>query len=445
MSIFDSLYTGWSGINAFSSDIQILSNNIVNVNTPGFKASQGQFQDLIYQNMVGASPVTGGQVGVGTRLVGVAGVFTQGGLRSSGIPTDLAINGDGFFIVRDTGADEADSLYYTRGGQFTMDGDGYLVTPDGFRLQGRLADNEGVITLGRDDILMKDLESPPIVTSSLTLTANLDPNVDIKEFDVEDPFSTCNYSTDIEVYDSQGNAHTLYIFFNKEDDPLDNNWQMRILAKSDEIETPGTGEYTDLTDLVHGYDDVDRRISFDEDGLLDLLPEFTTTDLTIDWNGIGEVDDGSILFDLGSIGSAEGMTQYGEEGWVLRTLDQDGRGAGVLTDFTIDQTGTIYGTFSNGEYRAVAQVLLANFANESALTRLGSNLYQSTAASGDPMEDVPGASSFGSTHQAFLETSNVDIGVEFIRLITSQRGFQVSSKIIQTMDQILGEVVNLKR
>lgn len=444
MSIFDSLYTGWSGINAFSSDIQILSNNIVNVNTPGFKASQGQFEDLIYQNMVGASPVTGGQVGVGTRLVGVAGVFTQGGLRSSGIPTDLAINGDGFFIVRNTQADESDSLFYTRGGQFTMDGDGYLVTPDGFRLQGRLADNEGVITLGRDDIRMDDLESPPIESSLVTIAANLDPDVEIEVFDVADPFATSNYSTEIEVYDSQGNAHTLYVFFNKMEVEDDNDWQVRILAKSDEIEDPDEGEYTDLTS-DELFTDADRLLSFNTHGIIDDLPVFTTDALAIGWNGIGEVDVGSILFDLGTIDSADGMTQCGEEGWVLRTKDQDGRSAGVLTDFNIDQTGTIHGTFSNGEYRAVAQVLLANFANESALTRLGSNLYEATAASGDPMEDVPGAASFGSTHQAFLETSNVDIGVEFIRLITSQRGFQVSSKIIQTMDQLLGEVVNLKR
>ena len=440
MSIFDSLYIGWSGMSAFSQDMQILSDNIANVSTPGFKSSVGEFEDLLYQDRVGASPVSTGQLGVGTRLSGVTGLFTQGSLTASSIQTDMAIRGDGFFMVRDTAAEGEDDLYYTRCGQFVLDTEGYLVNPDGHRLQGHPADADGVIGSGQEDILLRNLESKSAVTGTITLGANLDPEAEVIPFDRAEPFTTANHFTEVNVYDSEGKAHSLILAFNKEEGGGPNDWQVRVLARGDEIQGGQAGTYVDLT---QGYTPAQRRLSFGADGTPAGLPVFSSAALGIDW--AGGAADGAIKIDLGTAGNADGMTQHGGLGWGVRTKAQDGREAGVLSGFTVDEAGRVHGSFSNGESRTVSQVMLANFANESALYRAGANLFQSTAESGAAVVDEPGSSAFGSMHQAFLEASNVDLGREFIRLITSQRGFQVSSRVVQTMDSMIGSVVNLIR
>lgn len=443
MSIYNSLYSGISGLNANGNNISIIGDNIANINTPGFKTSQGQFEDLFAQSLIGAAVATGDQIGMGSRLSGVAPVFTQGGLQSSGLATDMAINGKGFFVLNDSRGD----LFYTRSGQFLVDQEGYMVNPDGLRVQGYLADESGNITGELSDIMTTSQSSLPIATTEADFIANLDAEDELLlddlgaliPFDVTDPFGTSNFSTGITVYDSQGRSHLLTMFFQKTD-AGDNTWDVHILASGEELGYPD--EYVDLTDpAITGYGGT-IELAFGAEGELLVEPGFSDAPLDIPW--AGGVNGGEIMFDFGTIGEVDGVTQFGAPS-LIESQVQDGRAAGDLISFNTNKEGIIFGTFSNGDTRSLAQIALAHFANDTALARNGGNLYSETPYSGTAIIGTTDSPHLGSINSSFLEQSNVDMAAEFVRLITSQRGYQANSRVITGTNTLLGELVNLVR
>jgi len=442
MSIYNSLYSGISGINTNGNNISIIGDNIANLNTPGFKASQGQFEDLLAQTLTGAAVATGAQIGMGSKLSGVAPIFTQGGLMASGQFTDMAINGKGFYVL----SNERGEDFYTRSGQFIVDKEGYLVNPDGLRVQGYLANEEGAITGELGSITTTSQSSQPVATTIAEFVANLDAEDELITddlgalipFDVADPFSTSNFSTGITVYDSQGRGHLLTLFFQKMD--VDNTWEVHILASGEELGY--ADDYVDLTDpAITGYAGSTELI-FDSIGNLLDEPDFSDTGITIDW--VGGVDPGDIIFDFGTITEADGLTQFGAPS-LMEDQTQDGRAAGDLITFATNKEGVIFGTFSNGDTRALAQIALSHFANETALARQGGNLFAVTPYSGEAILGTSESPQLGTINANFLEQSNVDMAAEFVNLITSQRAYQANSRVISGTNTLLGELVNLVR
>ena len=432
MSIYNSLYAGMSGLNSNSNNIGIIGDNIANINTPGFKASRGQFEDIFAQSLVGAGSATGSQVGIGSRLMGVVPILTQGGLQTTGSATDLAINGNGLFVLNpDDGG-----VSYTRSGQFLIDKDGYMINPNGLRLQGYQADSEGNITGELSDIRTIAGSSMPSSTTEAEFALNLksDDEIIAGGFDIDNAHDSSNFSTGITAYDSQGNPRTLNLFFCK---VADNQWDVHVLVNSNELDPPGPGEYTDLTEGL-----ANRSLTFNENGTLAAEPDFSTTALDIPWSG--GVEAGSITLDFGTPGTADGVTQHSRDSHVV-SQSQDGHAAGDLMNFSINQEGILFGTFENGNTRALAQVALARFPNEAALSRNGGNLYAETPGSGEAILGTAASPDLGKINSNYLELSNVDLAAEFVNLILSQRAYQANSRVVTNANTLLTELVNLIR
>lgn len=434
MSIVSTMYTGASGLQTLSSAIEVISNNIANINTIGFKGSRAEFADLISQSFSGGG---GSQIGRGVSLDAVSGSFSQGSFQNTSIGTDLAISGDGFFIVSDGVAD-----YYTRAGDFRLNENGLLVNPDGLFVQGYQYDADGNNLGSVGTINLSNISSAPKATgdgttadSGVYIAANLDSGAEILgAFDLTNPIDTSNFSTTISVYDSLGNDHSITIYFRKS---ADNSWEWHAAADGGEITggTPGVLE-----------EGASGTITFTENGELDT--EITTAS---DWDFAGgAAPNQSIGFDFGDSITTDsgtglgGTTQFAGSS-VVNYQTQDGYETGTLQAIQIDTEGVISGIFSNGRTRDIAQISLATFQNNNGLYRVGSNMFISTSQSGIAAISPPGTGSAGSIASSTLELSNVDLTNEFVNLITTQRGFQAASRVITTSDVLLNEVVNLGR
>ncbi len=429
MTILTSLFSGVSGLNANGSAISIIGNNIANLNTTGFKASTATFADVIGQDLAGSSGTS--QIGRGVFLSSVNPTFTQGSFETTSSALDLAIDGDGFFMVEDSSG----ATFYTRAGQFDMDKDGNIVNPDGLILQGYQVDSAGNITGTIDDLTISSSTSPPRATTDAEIAANLDSSSTIPAaFDVTDPTSTSNFSTAMTVYDSLGNGHLVTVYFRKSAEAATGNtWEWYAVVDGAEL----TGGVTAIQ--------AQGTIDFDTTGAMDTV---TTTLSDFDFSG-GATQSQAITFDFGSTIAGggtglDGTTQFGSTSATV-SQNQDGYSSGALQGFSIDQEGLITGLFTNGQTRVLGQVVLSTFSSPDGLTMMGSNLYAESFESGQPIVGAPNTAGRGGIFANSLELSNVDLGSEFINLITAQRGFQANSRIITTTDEILGELVNLKR
>ena len=428
MSITSSLYTGMSGLLTYGSSLSVVGNNVANVNTVGFKASLAEFANLL-------STLEGGaEIGRGVSLAGVTRLFLQGALQTTGNTTDLAIQGTGLFIVKDT----AGNSFYTRAGQFHVDENGNLVNPQGFTLQGFPVDETGTPAGGLWSIVLDSgLALPPTATTSLSLAVNLDAAattpVDEEgnpiEFPTEDAppedwFAASNFSATVTVYDSLGQAHELTVLFQKSaDDPL--SWDYVVVANASEL----GGDEPNLTQVGDG------TLTFNDDGTLE-----DPGDLTID--GLTDLANGAV--DLAITLSFDGSTQYAQTSAVT-SVQQDGSSTGALTGITIDAQGIITGQFSNGGALALYQIALADFPSVEGLAAVGNTLFAQSSDSGEVQISTPGTGGFGTLLSGGLELSTVDITQEFVSLIGSQRGFQVNSRVVTVADQMYDEVANLKR
>jgi flagellar hook protein FlgE len=405
-----SLFSGISGLRANQTMMDVTGNNIANVNTVGFKSSSVVFQDTLSQLLQGAkTPVAGAggsnpaQVGLGVKVAGISQNFGQGAAQTTGRATDMMIQGDGFFIQKSNGQN-----LYTRGGALSFDGLGQLVTPTGAIMQGWVADANGVINTNgptADIRLPLGATLAPKITENVALKGNLPGDA---------PDATA-LQTSVDVYDKLGEAHTLAITWTK-GAGTPPTWTVDITDQSAAVPpapapSVGTGS-----------------ITFNDDGSLPTPPPAITA----------TVDGQAITIDVAAMSGYAGQSSLGVD-------HQDGFAAGSLQGFSIGPDGVLTGVFSGGRTQALGQLALATFSNPGGLIKAGDSTYQSSANSGLAQIGTPGSGSRGELAGGVLEMSNVDLAQEFTNLIIAQRGFQANSRVITASDEILQDLVNIKR
>jgi len=410
------LYTGGTGMIAFSSMLDVVGNNIANINTPGYKDQQVSFQDLVYQTLNPGSPATttiGGtnpnQLGQGVGTGANSTLFTQGTITATGQPLDAAIQGNGFFVLG-SGANQL----YTRDGSFTVDSAGFLVDPTtGERVQRTGTVGEGTATtpgyqvVGNNDISIPyGAGLPGVETSTVNFQGNIDNNLTVGQ----------SANTSIQVFDSQSAAHTLTVTFTN----------------------TGTGTYS-ASATVDGVAETvtGGPVTFGSNGLI-----ASGNTLSVAVTGTNGAANQTINLNLGTVGSATGLTQFGTA-TTAQAVTQDGIAAGTLVAVSYDTDGNIQGQFSNGETIPIAQLAIASFNNEGGLLQVGNNDYSPSPASGQAVIGTAGSGALGTVVGGSLEGSNVDISTEFANLIIAQRGFQVNAETVTIADQVLADLANI--
>lgn len=427
MGILSSLYTGVSGMTAQGEALSVIGDNIANANTVGFKASRAEFQDIISKNLKGI--VGGNQIGRGVKIGAVNPILSQGNIDATEKVTDLAISGDGYFKVKGS-----DGESFTRDGSFHFDREGYLVTNDNQKVQGFSTDEKGNIVNKMTDIKFPRALIPAKATKELKLDLNLDSRMEpTKKFDPADPYSTSHYSTGVEMYDSQGNKHLVSFFFNKVND---REWEFKGLVDGKEI---SGGEEGKMSEVAAG------KLMFTVDGKLDSQE---TTSTNFNFKG-GALQDQQVKLNFGDAikdggKGLDGTKQYGKNSDLI-SWHQDGAAAGTITGLSFNDEGTLTAVYSNGQANDLAQIALAKFENPEALFKVGNNRLKESRDSGTASVGAPGAAGRGKLFAKSLERSTVDLATEFVNMIQNQRGFQANAKTITTTDELLNEVIQLKR
>lgn len=428
MGVLSSLYTGVSGLAAQGEALGVIGDNIANANTTGFKASRAEFQDIISKSLKGI--LGGNQIGRGTKIGAVNPILTQGNIDATQKETDLAISGDGYFVLRGS-----DGESFTRDGSFHFDREGYLVTNDNQRVQGYQADEEGTIINKMNDIKFPRALIPAEPTKVMNVELNLDSRIQkIKEFDPENPYDTSDYTTGLEVFDSQGNKHLMTLFFNK---TADRTWSYRGMVDGEEVTG---GEPGKLSEVTSG------QLTFTTDGLLDTE---TVNNMAFNFKG-GALQNQQIKINFGDSittdggNGLDGTKQYGRDSDLI-SWNQDGAAAGTITNLSFSDEGVLSALYSNGQTQDLAQVALAKFENPEAMFKVGNNRMKEARDSGSPSIGKPNKAGRGKLFAKSLERSTVDLASEFVNLIQNQRGFQANAKTITTTDELLNEVINLKR
>jgi flagellar hook protein FlgE len=445
MSLVGSLYVGASGLDASSKELSVVGDNIANSSTVGFKAARTVFADAMAQQLIGAS----GQLGLGVTTMTVQKLFSQGGFTTTGLSTDVAIEGNGLFVLRGNHGGE-DGTFYTRNGQFTIDKDGYFTSLEGLRVQGLQADATGTVTSGLlGDLQVGNASAPAKATDSITIRGNLDQSATALTWDPAQPKTTSNFTTSMTVYDSLGKAIQLDIYFSKNDPTTDTqpgdsgDWTYHVMTDGSNLAFESDGSTTatpnKVTEVAKGtmrFDTAGRLISNTTDTTEQFYPKDAVGPQALSFNfGSGTEGGGSGL---------DGLTQYAATS-AVSFVTQAGSSSGSLSSISIGQDGTITGGFTNGQTRTLGQLIIANFKAPDQLGRVGSTLYAEKPASGPPTLGTPATADRGSVNAGTLEQSNVDISAEFIRMIAAQRNFQANSKTLTTADALLAELMNMKR
>lgn len=427
MGILSSLYTGVSGLVAQGEALSVVGDNIANANTTGFKASRAEFQDILAKDLKGI--LGGNQIGRGTKIGAVNPIITQGNVDSTDKVTDLAISGEGYFQVKGS-----DGTSYTRDGSFHFDREGYLVSNDNQRVQGYQSDESGKIINKMDNIKFPRALIPAKATKEIKMDLNLDSRVEAtKKFDMKDPYTTSHFSTGVEVYDSQGNKHLMTLFFNKTED---RKWEYKGLVDGKEVDGGNPGE---MKSVVEG------KLTFTEDGKLN-TQELSQSNFN--FKG-GAKPDQQIKLNFGDAiaeggKGIDGSKQYGKDSDLI-SWAQDGASAGTITNLSFNDEGVLTALYSNGEAKDLAQIALAKFENPEALFKAGNNRLKESRDSGAAALGTANRAGRGKLFAKSLERSTVDLAAEFVNLIQNQRGFQANAKTITTTDQLLEEVIQLKR
>ena len=564
MGILSALFAAVSGLNANGTNLSIIGNNIANTGTVGFKSSRANFADIVNASLGGASGASSS--GIGVFLSGIQSNFTQGSLQTTNNALDMAVDGNGFFQVKSASG----GTFYTRAGQFNVNKDGDVVSPDGLKLQGFQADTLGIITGTIDTINLSTTTSPPNATQNMSISANVDSqsqpvgigarlisgaaslttsaagnlafNINLNgdgaqtvtvaagltgaplaaaiqtavramapvdpfrasaytgftasydttttkfsftsgmtgssttagstatavvttsgadtlaanlemtaadapvsttgtDFNIANPTSTSNFSSSLTVYDSLGIGHVVNTYFTKTGT---NSWNYNEVTDSSGVNV-APGFTSGANALV-----ASGSIEFTTNGALDRISPVVYHNAGGDGiDFIGATAGQAITVDFGSTVQTGGTgldktTQFGSLS-ALVNQTQDGYGSGSLQGMSVNTVGIVIGRFSNGQLRTLAQVALARFNNAQGLAKVGKNLVAEAGDSGSPVIGKPDSSGLGRTLSNSLELSNVDLGEEFINLIGAQRGFQANARVVTTADEIMGELVNLKR
>ena len=460
-----SLYSGVSGMQNHQTRMDVIGNNISNVNTTGFKRGRVNFQDLLSQQMSGAAKPTdelGGvnpkEVGLGMNIASIDTIHTQGSLQTTGVQTDVAIQGNGFFMMK-----AGEKSFYTRAGTFGLDNEGTLVNPaNGMRVQGWMAqDIDGQLILNtsaqpEDLVIPVGSKIDARATTSVNYACNLDKRLpEIQEGASQADILMSTWSTEFQVYDEFGQTHNLNINFARVPG-TNNQWQATVNVNPQGAEGTETRVGVGTTDGTGNT----FTVQFDNNGMLagvvdsagNVSPATGQVVIQASFNVPGADPDETgaptrQTFDinLGEIGSVRNtITQFSEKS-STKAYEQDGFTMGYLENFKIDQSGIITGVYSNGANRTLGQLALATFANQGGLEKAGENTYVQSNNSGIANIGVSGVAGKGKLIAGALEMSNVDLTEQFTDMIVTQRGFQASSKTIQTSDTMLDTVLNLKR
>lgn len=425
MSLFGAMFSGVSGLNAQSQAMGIISDNVSNLNTVGYKATEGRFSSLVTQSATDGAYSPGG-----VRIRPFALIDKQGLLEASNSPTDIAVAGQGFFVVN-TRTDSAGQFLFTRAGSFTVDRNGFLVNTGGYYLQGWPTDTAGVPLAANTSIVstlstvnVSGISGVAVATRNVTLSANLPASAS--------PGAT--ETSNILIYDSLGVAHNLEVTWTK---TAVNDWTYTIndptrandaTVQTGTITAGGTGSVT-----------------FNGDGTPAAI---TAPTLTIDFTNPPATATGAavstITFDFGTVGSADGLTQFSGN-FTTNFVQQDGVQFGVFTGVQIDETGLVTAKFDNGETRPIYKIPLATFANPSQLEAKSGNAYGQTDGSGQILLNFADALDSSRVASGALESSNVDLGEEFTKMVITQQAFSANSRVITTANDMLDELVRIIR
>jgi flagellar hook protein FlgE len=415
-----SMFAAVTSLRNHQTFMDTVANNIANVNTTGFKAGRIDFQDVLNQSLRGAvapSALKGGvnpaQVGLGVAIGGIDNFMTQGDLQPTGKVTDIAIQGDGFFQLSD-----GQQILYSRDGSFDVGSDGRLVSPStGLLVQGWQADETGAVDTGQpvgDLNIPFNRMSPPTPSTSVSIAGNLDSRA---------PDGT-TVETVMTTFDSLGQPHNITMRFVKV--PNANAWDWEASTVDPTILNP--------IPLAEG------TLTFDTSGLPQTDPTQPEGVLNLSYSNGAADATGATAIRL----EMDSMTGFSQQSTV-NVEKQDGHEAGSLTSFTVGPDGTINGIFSNGFNQALGKIALARFTNPGGLTRVGNNAFQLSVNSGLPIIGAPGGTGFGTVNSGNLEMSNANLAQQFTDMIRAQRGFQANSRMITTSDEMLQELIGLKR
>ena len=427
-----SMFSAISGLKAHQTKLDVAGNNIANVNTVGFKSSTTVFEDTLSQVLRNGSTPAGdtagtnpAQVGLGVKVAGITTNFGQGSTQNTGRASDFMISGDGFFITK-----QGTENLYTRAGSFDTDGVGNLVTPDGAKLQGWMADANGVINANGE---IEDLRIPtgqvlaPVATTGSALSGNLSASATNADAPV---------TSQITMYDDLGNAHAVSVTMTKMAAPATNRWSVDLVDTTTDtaLSTPplelqfadGSATYLDANGnpLAAGTLATPAPASYTMDAPTGAVPAWTK-DVAIDLSA---------------------LTQFGgKSDAAAKTTAESGSAMGVLQGYSLSGDGTIVGTYSNGLKQPIGKLALATFTNPGGLEKAGNSSFRAAGNSGNPLIGQAGTGGRGGLTAGALEMSNVDLAEEFTGLIVAQRGFQANSRVITTSDEILQDLVQLKR
>jgi flagellar hook protein FlgE len=422
-----------SGLTAESTALSNVANNLANQDTVGYKNKLALFSDLFYQNIGTTGSGDPIQIGAGTEIGSLPSLFTQGSVTPTGVPTDVAIQGSGFFAVQNSSG----VVDYTRAGDFSVDANNFLVTPAGQQVLGYPAVN-GVVNTGAGIAPLQlgaGTISPPTPTANVNLTLNLNAAAAVGD----------TFSTPVPVYDSLGADHTLTATFTNTGP---NTWSYSLsLPPGDLNPTTTGGVTTPATGIL-----ATGTLTFNGNGVLvgdtattggtatGALSDITAipitgfadgaSDQTFNWNVLS--------------GTTPLITQVAAASSTT-SIQQDGNSSGSLVSFSIGSDGTVTGSFSNGKIQALGELALANFANLNGLQLNGNTDFTPTLASGPPVVGIPGTGELGTLSGGSLELSNVDIATEFANLIVAQRGFEADAKAVTTFDQIAQDTIAMKQ
>lgn len=430
--------TALSGLKAASTHLDVTGNNIANTGTTGFKYSRAEFADLYASSMFGTGS---NAVGSGVITADIAQQHTQGNISYTDNSLDLAVNGSGYFIVNDGG-----TQLYTRSGAFKVDNQGNVIDNSGNNLMGYGVDADGNLVNGELTNLTVDTSNQaPNATSTVTqgVALNSSETVPTIAFDptVSDSF---NWSTSVSLYDSQGNEHTMTQYFVKE---ASNEWSMYVLIDG---RNPGDPASTDPYQASLSFDTSGRLqasassdFTVNADGtitLADWVPA-TITDATTDPVTWG--DNGAAASTSGVTLDLRNMTQTNTR-FAVNSLSQDGYTTGQLSGLSVDETGLLFATYTNGQAIVIGQVALATFDNMQGLTPVGGTAWKQSLASGEPVIGTPGSGTLGSIVSGALEDSNVDLTAQLVDLIIAQRNYQANAKTIETENAIAQTIINIR-
>ena len=417
-SIIDGLFAGRAGIQSHGTAISVLADNVANQNTTGFKQSRADFIDLLAGSLGGGSSV---QAGSGSAIVSVTPILTQGTFEFTGRGLDVAIDGNGFFVVEDSGG--AGQTFYSRAGVFHVDKEGNLLDQNNYAVLGFKSTGAG----GLEPMNVNEKEQGSIFTSTVTFSGNLDASSDLTAGipAAGSTFAQYNnaaqFSTFVDVYDSLGEPHTATVFFyHTATSPA--SWTAVAVVDAGEV-----GGVDGVPSVIGT-----STLNFSSDGTrIAPLTDFTATPA---WDNGSSV--GSIVFAFSPFTQFSSSSNIG-------SIAQNGTGSGSVVGFNVEADGTFFAQLDNGQTSRIGTIALSTFANAEGLRRVGNSLYTESVSSGEPVVGTPGTGTFGSLEAGALELSTADIAGDFIKLISLQRGFQGSSRIITNISDLLKEIINL--